>query len=335
MDFGALDGLLSTEYVSKGSNTKQEVTLPGVLNDLRVGLEKISARVHGRKPRKEDDPAPPRSKSRASDDALEMFVADVGNGEKMDHIQLIKEISEILDDIAVAPSASRKKKGGGGGGEPAFIDQDPTLEGEIVHAIEDGVTGHAAAPPYSESVINTPDAQEATFGGRADLEAAFDGSASSPPYAAPAAITAQRYPNAAFGGNAAGLDAAFDGSTSSPPYAAPAAITAQRYPNAAFGGNAPLGDAFSGSAENPPAAPAAMIGQSRPTLTHEQRMTAAGGSVEPKLPNRDFVATREMYGGVAPVAPLGHQPAGAPSANVLPDLEPVNGDFRVIQVPDM
>jgi hypothetical protein len=197
----AIVGLLSTEYVPKGSRTKQEVTLPGVLNDLRVRLEKIASRVRGRKPRDDDDPAPPRSKSRAAEGIPEAFVTDVGDREKMDHLQLMQEIAEVIQDIATAPSASRKKKSSGGGaGNHSPLDQDSLLQGEIVHSIEDSVTGHAAAPPYSEPSINTPGAQEATFGGQAQLDQAFDGTTSAPPFAAPAAITAQRYPNAVFGG---------------------------------------------------------------------------------------------------------------------------------------
>lgn len=299
--------MATSDYLQ--GRSKKKLTPASVLNDMRVALEKINSRVRGEKPRKNAEYAP-RSRSRAEEDCHPAVCGEVEeNGSRMDCLQLMQEIVVVLEDIVSAPSANKKTKGGA---DYEAADIDASLEGSV-----------ASAPPAAEAKLLPPgpeDYPDVTFGGEAPVDEAFDGVADDT-----AATTGQS-------GGEAPVDEAFDGSADNPPYSPPAATTSQRYPNVAFGGEAPLEQAFPESAEIPSEPLPPLIVPSAPNLTHEQRMVAGG--VQPKPPNRDFAATREMHGGVAPVAPLGLQPEDAPIMRIMPDTLPEKGDFRVIEVPD-
>ncbi|AUF82735.1 hypothetical protein TetV_653 [Tetraselmis virus 1] len=371
----AANAFSASEYVH--GRKKKQITLANSLNDLRIQLEKISSRVHAKKPQ-DDDSYLPRSKSRASESMPSSLVAVVdGDDGKMDYLQLMQELVVVLEDIVSAPSAGQS------GGDMAPVDAPAHLEGQevFVHGgndpspLDDGETyTDAANPAFIPRVANTPVPEQPTFGGDlpSDIEEELDESPDFAPHTDEAAIGEMRYPNASYGGDAPGnLDDVFLGNTNMAPKTPAAAVGEMRYPNAAYGGDpAKLAEAFSGNDKMAPKTPATAVGEMRypnaayggdppaeldqvfngstayeprtphrlivpstPVLTDQQRLSR-GGVIEPKEPDRHFVATRELYGGMAPAKPLGLQPAGAPEAPVVPDIDPQNGDFRVIHIPD-
>ena len=114
-----------SEYALNGE--KSVVTLASALNDLRLALEAVAARVRGLPP----GPANPRTRSRAAEDAEDS--AELDDGTRMDAAQLMQELATIVRDIAEAPSASQPKKRSSAkkktaGGAPAEPERDPIIE---------------------------------------------------------------------------------------------------------------------------------------------------------------------------------------------------------------
>ena len=280
---------LKSEYVQ--GRTKRTVTAASALNELRLALEAVSSRVAGKKP---EDGYKPRTRSRADKGVPEELTADVGDGTRIDAVQLIQELAVIVREIVQAPSA--KKASGGSVAESGPVlpgplpDGPPNLPDPVAQPIVPAEIGQArpnatfgGAPPvafapvavvHAESTVNAPDSPPAMIGPGRD---AFD--------------------------------------------------------NATFGGAAPVAVAFQGPARAAAAhAAPAMIGQARAPLTSQGRAAAAigGGAAEIKGPDRAaYAQTREQYGGVAPVHTV---PTVA--VPVIENIEPDAGDFRVIQLPE-
>lgn len=99
---------LKSEYAR--GRTKTSITAATAINNLRVALEKVGDRVRGRKPR---ESYAPRTRSRAGNDAPQDLTAELDDGTRIDVVQLIQELAEVVMDIHSAPSAARRTPGPG------------------------------------------------------------------------------------------------------------------------------------------------------------------------------------------------------------------------------
>lgn len=308
MDF--MDAM-TTEYVQ--GRTKRTVTAASALNELRLALEAVSSRVSGKKPQ---DDYEPRTRSRADKDAPEELTADVGDGTRIDAVQLIQELAVILRGIAEAPSAAaapagnRKKKTKGG----SVADSGSVVPGPI----PDGPVT-LPTPVMSPAEVGQSRPNPTFGGGPAPVEVVNQASTMNAPNSPPAMIGPDReaFAAATFGGQhyPQHPQQPRHHPQQQPPQQQPQPQQQQQGGQMIEVGAAPVNVAFQGAPRpaGTVAAPA-ILGQARAPLTSQVRGA--------------------QHGGVASVDDTGLQNIDAPDAPVVGDIGPDEGYYRVIQLPE-